>query len=67
MADERPTFEFQDIPLDGPAARKLRLDVIVPLKRQKRSILPVIGVFPSRFLPSGTPDSASVTLFLTSR
>jgi hypothetical protein len=52
---------------DGPAARKLRSDVILPFKRQKRLILAVIDVFPSRFLPSGTPESADVTPFPTSR
>jgi hypothetical protein len=51
----------------GPAARKLRYDVIVPLKRQKKSMLAVIGVFPSRFRPLGTSDSAGVIPFLTNR
>ena len=51
----------------GPAGRKLRSDVIVPLKRHMRSILAVIDVFRSRFLPSGTPDNAGVIPFLTSR
>jgi hypothetical protein len=53
--------------LIGPAGRKLRSDVIVPLKRQMRSILAVIDVFRSRFLPSGIPDNAGVIPFLTSR
>jgi hypothetical protein len=35
----------------GPTGRKLRSDVIVPLKCPKRSLLALIGVFPSRFLP----------------
>jgi hypothetical protein len=40
---------------------------MVPLKRHKRSILAVMDAFPSRCLPSGTPDSARTfrTLFGT--
>jgi hypothetical protein len=62
----KPRLYFQSVKI-GPAARKLRSDVIVPFKREKRSILAVIDVFPPRVLPSGTPDSAGVTPFLTSR
>jgi hypothetical protein len=51
----------------GPAARKLRSDVMVPVKCHKRSMLVGRGVFPARFRPSDTPDSAGVIPCLTSR